>query len=180
MTQKQMRQFWPAFARACDALGLTTSADKSAYRSRIMMEEASASHLAEVSNTHGYEALMAATAEGNPYKAAVAIAPVTDWRFYDSIYAERYLQTPGQNDDGYNTSAPIHRINNLSCPLLMMYGTSDDNVHPANTLQFVAEMQRLGKVCDMFVFPDMNHSINGGNARSVVFVKMLDWLNKNL
>lgn len=128
----------------------------------------------------GYEALMAATAEGNPYKAAVAIAPVTDWRFYDSIYAERYLQTPGQNDDGYNSSAPIHRINNLSCPLLMMYGTSDDNVHPANTLQFVAEMQRQGKVCDMFVFPDMNHSINGGNARSVVFVKMLDWLNKNL
>ena len=62
----------------------------------------------------------------------------------------------------------------------MMYGTDDDNVHPANTLQFVAEMQRQGKVCDMFVFPDMNHSINGGNARAVVYVKMLDWLNKNL
>ena len=81
MTTKQMRPFWPAFARACDALGLTTSADKSAYRSRIMMEEASASHLAEVSNTHGYEALMARlAADAGDYEDASRYAGGDDRR----------------------------------------------------------------------------------------------------
>ena len=81
MTPKQMRQFWPAFARACDALGLTTSADKSAYRSRIMMEEASANHLAEVSNTHGYEALMARlAADAGDYEDATRYAGGDDRR----------------------------------------------------------------------------------------------------
>lgn len=81
MTPKQMRQFWSAFARACDALGLSTSADKSAYRSRIMMEEASASHLAEVSNTHGYEALMARlAADAGDYEDATRYAGGDDRR----------------------------------------------------------------------------------------------------
>ena len=81
MTPKQIRQFWPAFARACDALGLTTSADKSAYRSRIMMEEASANHLAEVSNTHGYEALMARlAADAGDYEDATRYAGGDDRR----------------------------------------------------------------------------------------------------
>ena len=81
MTPKQMRQFWPAFARACDALGLTTSDDKSAYRRRIMMEEASANHLAEVSNTHGYEALMARlAADAGDYEDASRYAGGDDRR----------------------------------------------------------------------------------------------------
>lgn len=128
----------------------------------------------------GYESLMCATAPGNRYKAAVAIAPVTSWRLYDTVYAERFMQTPGQNDDGYTLSAPLERADALSCPLLMMYGTSDDNVHPANTLDFVSALGADGNFCDMFVFPDMNHSINFGNARAVVYCKMLDWLDKNL
>ncbi|MCM1032220.1 MAG: S9 family peptidase [Odoribacter sp.] len=128
----------------------------------------------------GYEALMCATANDAPYKAAVAIAPVTDWRFYDTVYAERYLQTPGQNDDGYNSSAPLKRAARLNCPLLIMYGTSDDNVHPENTIEFVNELEGCGKFCDMLLFPNKNHSIYGGNARAVVYLKMLDWLNINL
>ena len=81
MTHKQIRQFWPAFARACDALGLTTSTDKSAYRSRIMMEEASANHLAKVSNTHGYEALMARlAADAGDYEDATRYAGGDDRR----------------------------------------------------------------------------------------------------
>ena len=81
MTTKQMRQFWPAFARACDALSLTTSDEKNAYRSRIMMEEASASHLAEVSNTHGYEALMARlAADAGDYEDASRYAGGDDRR----------------------------------------------------------------------------------------------------
>lgn len=128
----------------------------------------------------GYETLMAACDGNSPYSAAVAVAPVTDWRFYDTVYAERYMLTPQQNEDGYRQSAPLNRAAALSCPLLVMYGTADDNVHPANSLQFVSALQSAGVLCDMLVFPNMNHSINGCNARAVVYAKMLDWFNKNL
>ncbi len=128
----------------------------------------------------GYEALMCATAQDCPYKAAVAVAPVTDWRFYDTVYAERYMLTPQQNEDGYRDSAPLWRTSSLACPLLIMYGTADDNVHPANSLEFVSRLQRQGSFCDMLLFPNMNHSIYGCNSRAVVYAKMLDWFNKNL
>lgn len=128
----------------------------------------------------GYETLMCVTESDAPYKAAVAIAPVTDWRFYDSVYTERYMLTPQQNDEGYKRSAPLFRTSGLHCPLLIMYGTSDDNVHPANTIEFVSRLERQGDFCDMLLFPNMNHSINYCNARAVVYAKMLDWFNKNL
>ncbi len=128
----------------------------------------------------GYEALMAASQTGAPYAAAVSIAPVTDWRFYDSIYTERYMLTPQQNSDGYDQSSAIARTGKLVCPVLLMYGTSDDNVHPVNTLQYVSTIQSQGGLCDMFVFPNMNHSINGCNARAVVYAKMMDYFNKTL
>lgn len=128
----------------------------------------------------GYEALMCLTENDNPYAAGVAVAPVTDWRFYDSVYTERYMLTPQQNEDGYKKSAPLRRTSSLNCPLLMMYGTSDDNVHPANTLEFVSRLELQNNFCDMLVFPNMNHSIYGCNARAVVYGRMLDWFNKNL
>lgn len=128
----------------------------------------------------GYEALMCATEPSSPFAATVAIAPVTDWRFYDTVYAERYMLTPRQNEDGYFRSAPLNRTSRLSCPLLLMYGTADDNVHPANTLEFVSRLQSQGSLCDMFIFPNMNHSINGCNARAVVYAKMLDFFDRNL
>ena len=128
----------------------------------------------------GYEALMLATDTNCPFKAAVAVAPVTNWRFYDSIYAERYMNTPQQNEAAYNSSAPIFRAKNLNCQLLIMHGTADDNVHLNNSLEFVAQLQSLGILCDMWLFPNMNHSINFCNARALVYAKMLDWLNRNL
>ena len=128
----------------------------------------------------GYETLMCATDKACPWRAAVAIAPVTDWRYYDTVYAERYMLTPQQNEAGYNTSAPLGRVNNLACDLLIMYGTADDNVHPANSLQFVSALQSAGGLCDMFVFPNMNHSINGCNARAVVYAKMAQYFSLKL
>ena len=128
----------------------------------------------------GYEALMCATEPSSPFAATVAIAPVTDWRFYDTVYAERYMLTPRQNEEGYFTSAPLNRTTRLTCPLLLMYGTADDNVHPANTLEFVSRLQSQGTLCDMFIFPNMNHSINGCNSRAVVYAKMLDFFDRNL
>lgn len=128
----------------------------------------------------GYETLMCATANGCPFAAAVAIAPVTDWRYYDTVYSERYMLTPQQNEAGYNASAPLSRAAKLACPTLIMYGTADDNVHPANSLQFVSALQTAGGYCDMFVFPNMNHSIYGCNARAVVYGKMFDFFKDKL
>ncbi|MDE6311514.1 MAG: DPP IV N-terminal domain-containing protein [Muribaculaceae bacterium] len=129
----------------------------------------------------GYEALMCATqGASTPFAAAVAVAPVTSWRFYDTVYAERYMLTPGQNADGYDAGAPLLRAADLSCPLLLMYGTADDNVHPANSLEFVARLQHEGLMCEMFVFPNMNHSINGCRARALVWARMFDFFSRNL
>ncbi len=128
----------------------------------------------------GYEALMCATVKGSPYAAACAIAPVTDWRYYDTVYAERYMLTPQQNFEGYEESAPLNRASALACPLMLMYGTSDDNVHPANALQFASALQSAGLLFDMMVFPNMNHSINFCNARAVVYANMLRFFKANL
>ncbi len=128
----------------------------------------------------GYESLMAASANNAQYAAAVAIAPVTDWRFYDTVYAERYMLTPRENELGYTDSAPLNRVNHLSCPLLLMHGTADDNVHPANSLEYVAKLVANGNFCDMMLFTGMNHSINGCDARAVVYGKMLNFFKLHL
>lgn len=128
----------------------------------------------------GYETLMAASADSTPYAAAVAIAPVTDWRYYDTVYTERYMLTPQQNDSGYNSSSALRRAASLGCPLLMMYGTLDDNVHPVNTLQYVSRLQSFGILPDMLVFPNMNHSIRDCNARAVVYGRMCEYFAEKL
>lgn len=128
----------------------------------------------------GYEAIMAASADGAPYKAAVAVAPVTDWRYYDTVYAERYMLTPAQNEQGYAASAPLNHIEGLNCRLLIMSGTADDNVHMSNTMEYVARLISADKWCDMMLFPNMNHSINGCDTRRMVYSRMLDYFNQNL
>lgn len=128
----------------------------------------------------GYETLMCATASDSPFAAAVAIAPVTDWRYYDTVYAERYMLTPAQNEDGYNDSAPLNRARNLKCDLLLMHGTADDNVHLSNTIEFVSRLESEGLFCDMLLFPNMNHSIFGCNARAVVYARMIDYFSNHL
>lgn len=128
----------------------------------------------------GYETLMAISSADSPFKAAVAIAPVTSWRYYDTVYTERYMLTPGQNGDGYETSSAINAVADMNIPLLIMHGTADDNVHLMNTMQYVSALESEGKFCDMLLYPNMNHSINGCDARLNVYSRMLDYLNKNL
>lgn len=128
----------------------------------------------------GYETLMAISHSDSPYAAAVAVAPVTDWRFYDTVYAERYMLTPQENEDGYNAGAPIKNIDNIDCRLLLISGTADDNVHLQNTIEYVSELQAHGKLCDMLLFPNMNHSIYHCNTRALVYAKMLDYFNRNM
>ncbi|MDE5785370.1 MAG: S9 family peptidase [Duncaniella sp.] len=128
----------------------------------------------------GYQTLMTISAPGSPFAAAVAIAPVTSWRYYDTVYAERYMLTPAQNPEGYEESAPMNKTDGMNIPLLIMHGTADDNVHLFNTMQYVSRLQASGRMCDMFLYPNMNHSINGCDARLNVYSKMLDYFNRNL
>ena len=128
----------------------------------------------------GYETLMAISHKQSPFAAAVAIAPVTDWRYYDTIYAERYMLTPQSNEEGYDAGSPIKLANNVKCPLLLMSGTADDNVHFQNTIEYVSQLQSNGILCDMLIFPNMNHSINHCNARSLVYAKMIDYFKRNM
>ncbi len=122
----------------------------------------------------GYETLMCASS-GADYAAAVAIAPVTSWRYYDTVYAERYMQTPRQNESGYEKSAPTSRVSKLNCPLLLISGTADDNVHMSNTMELTALMINQNKWPEMLLFPNMNHSINGCNTRAVVYSRMMQF-----
>ena len=110
----------------------------------------------------------------------MAVAPVTSWRYYDTIYTERFMLTPQENEDGYKASAPVNRAGNLACPLLIMHGTADDNVHLSNTIEFVSRLEEANLTCDMLLFPNMNHSINGCNSRALVYGRMIDYFDKNL
>lgn len=125
----------------------------------------------------GYETLMALSEPSTPFTAGVAIAPVTSWRFYDAIYTERYMLTPAQNPDGYASSAPVNMTARMNAPLLLMSGTADDNVHFTNTIEYLAQLQRSGKLCNLMVFPNKNHSIYGCNARDLVYSNMLNHFN---
>lgn len=128
----------------------------------------------------GYETLMAMSQPSSKYAAGVAIAPVTSWRFYDTIYAERYMRTPRENAAGYLASAPLECVNNQKGKLLIMFGSADDNVHIVNEMQYTAKMTSLNKLVDMMVFTNMNHSINGCDARYPLYQRVLNFYNDNL
>lgn len=115
---------------------------------------------------------------GQTFKYGMAVAPVTDWRFYDSVYTERYMHTPQHNPDGYN-NATINNMTALSqnVKFLVMHGYSDDNVHFQNTLQLLDKLDQAGvKNYDVHVFPDSDHSIYFHNANRIVYEKLSDWL----
>ena len=128
----------------------------------------------------GYMTLMEMTAEGSPFKCGVAMAAVTDWRWYDSIYTERFMRTPGQNESGYAASSAMGRTSRLNGRLLIMSGTNDDNVHYYNTLMFASKLGYEGKIYDMMLYPGMDHSLRRCNARTQLYRKVLDFLNTNL
>lgn len=123
----------------------------------------------------GYETIMAMSQKNSIFAAGVAIAPVTDWRFYDTIYAERYMRTPQQNEAGYNSSSAIKSIADFKGRLLIISGTLDDNVHIANTFQYTAELTNQNKICDMMIYTNKNHSIYGCETRYALYLKVIDF-----
>jgi dipeptidyl-peptidase-4 len=128
----------------------------------------------------GYNVLMAMSRGNGVFKAGVAIAPVTDWRFYDSVYTERFMRTPQENESGYNTSSPMKLVNNLQGRLLIVHGTADDNVHFQNTMYYVKALEEAGKQFDTQIYPDKNHSILGTSTRLHLYNRVIDFLNRNL
>lgn len=128
----------------------------------------------------GYMTLMEAGAKGSPLKAGVAMAPVSDWRFYDGIYTERYMRTPQANATGYSSSSSLNLTENVKARLLLISGTDDDNVHIYNTLKYASKLSSEGQVCDMMVYAGYEHSLRMCDARVQLFRKINDFLHHNL
>ena len=108
------------------------------------------------------------------------MAPVTDWRFYDSIYTERYMLTPQQNSEGYEVASTLSKTGGLNARLLIMSGTSDDNVHFFNTLKYTSKLTSEGKIFDMMAWTGFDHSLRMCNARTQLYRKVLDFFNTNM
>lgn len=128
----------------------------------------------------GYMTLMELGDKGCTFKAGIAMAPPADWHFYDAIYTERYMLTPGQNKEGYEISSALRRTQNLNSRLLIMSGTSDDNVHFYNTLKYTSKLYSEGKLFDMMAMAGFEHTLRKCNARTLLFKKIVDFLNTNL
>jgi dipeptidyl-peptidase-4 len=126
----------------------------------------------------GYATLMCLS-RGDVFKMGIAVAPVTDWRFYNSIYTERYMRRPFENEAGYNTS-PMALAKNLKGKLLLVHGTADDNVHFQNTMEYVDRLVQEDKQFSMFAYPNRNHGIYGGNSRVHLYKMMLEYIKNNL
>lgn len=114
------------------------------------------------------------------FKAAIAVAPVTNWRYYDSVYTERFMRTPEENAAGYDDNSPINYANQLKGNFLLIHGSADDNVHPQNTFELSEALVQANKDFDMAIYTDKDHGIYGGNTRVQLYRKMTTFLKKNL
>lgn len=127
----------------------------------------------------GFNTLMSMS-EGRPvFRAGVAIAPVTSWRFYDSIYTERFMRTPKENPTGYD-DCPISRASQLNGALLLCHGSADDNVHLRNTAEYTEVLVQADKDFRQLVYTNRNHSIFGGNTRNHLFRQCVNFLKEEL
>lgn len=128
----------------------------------------------------GYNTIMSMS-QGTPvFKCGIAVAPVTDFRFYDATYTERFMRTPGQNDRGYQNANAISRIGNLHGRLMIVHGLMDDNVFFTNTSAYTHALIEKGIVFDMMVYPDKEHSLVGASTRKHLFLRIMDFLKTNL
>jgi dipeptidyl-peptidase 4 len=117
---------------------------------------------------------------GGVFKAGLAVAPVTDWRLYDTIYTERYMSTPEDNPAGYAESAALTYADSLRASFLLVHGTGDDNVHFQNSIRLVERLEAANKQFDMRIYPNKTHAIAGGNTRENLYGLLTGWLKKNL
>ncbi|WP_411893464.1 S9 family peptidase [Winogradskyella sp. A2] len=114
------------------------------------------------------------------FNMAIAVAPVTSWRFYDTIYTERYMTTPQENPSGYDENSPINHVDKLKGDFLLIHGTGDDNVHVQNTMRMVEALIQADKQFEWMIYPDKNHGIYGGNTRLHLYKKMTNFIHDTL
>ncbi len=114
------------------------------------------------------------------FKMAIAVAPVTNWRYYDNIYTERFMRTPQENAEGYDQNSPLNFAKDFNGKLLLCHGTADDNVHVQNTYEFAERLVQANKQFEMQIYTNRNHSIYGGNTRYHLYTRFLDFIKKNL
>ncbi|HOY28362.1 MAG TPA: S9 family peptidase [Flavobacteriales bacterium] len=128
----------------------------------------------------GYMSSLCITKGADVFKAAIAVAPVSNWRYYDSIYTERFMGLPKDNAKGYDDNSPINHVEKLKGNYLLIHGLADDNVHYQNAAEMTLALVKANKSFDQFVYPDRNHGIYGGTTRLHLFELMTDWLVENL
>jgi dipeptidyl-peptidase-4 len=111
---------------------------------------------------------------------AIAVAPVTNWRYYDTIYTERFMRTPQENPEGYDENSPIYFVNQMKGKLLLIHGMGDDNVHFQNSVELTEALVQADKQFDIQFYPNKNHGIYGGNTSYHLYKKMTDFIMTNL
>ncbi|GAO28934.1 dipeptidyl peptidase IV [Geofilum rubicundum JCM 15548] len=114
------------------------------------------------------------------FKAGIAVAPVTHWKFYDTAYTERFMRMPRENPKGYDQNSPINLADDLHGRLFLIHGTADDNVHVQNVMEYADRLVQAGKQFDMFIYPNRDHGLRGGNGRMHLYQMKLDFLDRHL
>ena len=128
----------------------------------------------------GYMTAMCMTVGADVFKTGISVAPVCNWKNYDSVYSERYMDLPKNNEKGYTDGSPISYAEKLKGNFLLIHGTADDNVHYQNSMEIANALVKAGKQFSMFSYPNKNHGISGGNTRLHVYTQMTNFLLKNL
>lgn len=128
----------------------------------------------------GYLSSLALLKGNDVFKAAIAVAPVITWRYYDNIYTERFLQRPQDNPEGYDDNSPLNFADRLKGNYLLIHGTGDDNVHFQNSAAMVTALEEAGKHFEFRIYPNKNHGIYGGNTRQNLYELMTDFLKRKL
>ena len=128
----------------------------------------------------GFMTLLTLEKGGDLFKAGIAVAPVTSWRFYDTVYTERFMRTPEENPEGYDDNSPLSHAEDIKGNLLIVHGTADDNVHALNTFEMTEKMVQAGVQFDMAMYTNRNHGIRGGNTSMHLYTKMVNFLKDNL
>ncbi|MBP5535397.1 MAG: S9 family peptidase [Bacteroidales bacterium] len=128
----------------------------------------------------GYLSTLSLLKGNDVFKSAIAVAPVTTWRYYDNIYTERFLQRPQDNPKGYDDNSPLNFADQLKGNYLLIHGTGDDNVHFQNAADLISALEKADKQFEMRIYPNKNHSIYGGNTRYNLYKCMTDFLMRKL
>lgn len=128
----------------------------------------------------GYMSTLCITKGADYFKTAIAVAPVTTWRYYDNVYTERFMRTPQENPKGYDDNSPINHVEKLKGNYLLVHGTADDNVHFQNAVDLMTALIKANKQFEQFSYPNKNHSIYGGNTRYHLYTLMTDFILRKL